>query len=419
VPERRAFVIGDFHLGCGDELEDFDQDDRFAGFLDAVPAEGTSLYLNGDIIDFAQIPPFDVPEEPHLLWGEDASLAKLDRAVAAHPAWFAALARFLDAGGRVHVLAGNHDLDLVWPAVQARLAGAVGAPGASRLSFTTGAERYGGVHIQHGHHFCPENSPVDPERFVHVWPVDGERYLERVWGTDFLLSFFNDIERRYPFADNVKPHAWLLWQGLRHRWIGPRELVRLASFLRRRNLPLGTLLRAAHDDDADLRGHDPADLVAGSFADEGMRAAVDGILADERFRRGTADAVDRLGPAGRRALRDGRAPALGALDVQAAATGRDHRDRRAARRLLARADVTHVVFGHTHEIVDERGPSGHYLNPGTWLPRLDLDGPAGAQVRARGVTLDVLADPALYATDAFVVRIAPGADGADVALTRV
>jgi hypothetical protein len=77
------------------------------------------------------------------------------------------------------------------------------------------------------------------------------------------------------------------------------------------------------------------------------------------------------------------------------------------------------VFGHTHEIVDERWASGHYLNPGTWLPRLDLDGPAGAQVRARGVTLDVLADPALYATDAFVVRIAPRDDGADVALTRV
>jgi UDP-2,3-diacylglucosamine pyrophosphatase LpxH len=374
VPERRAFVIGDFHLGCGDELEDFDQDDRFAGFADAIAADGTTLYLNGDIIDFAQIPPFDVPDEPHLLWGEDASLAKADRAIAAHPLWFDALARFIDAGGRVHVLAGNHDLDLVWPAVQARLADAVGATGSPRLQFTTGARRYGSVHIQHGFHFCPENSPADPDRFVHVWPADGERYLERVWGTDFLLSFFNDIERRYPFADNVKPHLWLLGQGLRHRWIGPRELVRLAMFLRRRSLPLATLLGDRHDD------HDPAPTSGAVVADDEVRAA---------------------------------------LEAGAVGAGRDRRDRKAARRLLARPDTTHVVFGHTHEIVDDRHGGGHYLNPGTWLPRLDLDGPAGELVRARGVTLDVLGDASLYTSDALVVRIVPRPDGPDVALIRV
>ena len=38
----------------------------------------------------------------------------------------------------------------------------------------------------------------------------GAALIERVWGTDFLLGFFNDIEHEYPFAGRVKPRRRLV-----------------------------------------------------------------------------------------------------------------------------------------------------------------------------------------------------------------
>ena len=69
----------------------------------------------------------------------------------------------------------------------------------------------------HGDAFTPENSPKDPHSFVHDGP-NGETYLERVWGTDFLLHFFNELELEHRYVDNVKPTIRLAWHALRRRW---------------------------------------------------------------------------------------------------------------------------------------------------------------------------------------------------------
>src|SRR5687768_14731670 len=87
MAQEEAFVISDLHLGAGDtdpELEDFDQDDKFAEFVGQIVGPGVTLFINGDFIDFAQIPPYEVPKPHHLLWTEAASLLKVQRATDAH-----------------------------------------------------------------------------------------------------------------------------------------------------------------------------------------------------------------------------------------------------------------------------------------------------------------------------------------------
>ena len=84
---------------------------------------------------------------------------------------------------------------------------------------------------------------------------------------------------------------------------------------------------------------------------------------------------------------------------------REERELRAARDRLARPGITHVVFGHTHAIVDgELG--GRLYNYGTWLPSLDLGAAhVQAKIAADGISLDVLRDPRLYTVDRRLVRI--------------
>ena len=409
---QRGFVIGDLHLGAGagDPLEDFFDDDALARFSERIASPETTLFLNGDVIDFAQIPPFDVPRPAHLLWDEATSVRKLETALAAHPDAFAGLRSFVDAGARLHVLAGNHDLDLAWPRVQQRLRAALGEPPAEQFTVTVGATCFAGVHIEHGYQFSAENCPRDPERFVHEWPEGGTRYLERVWGTDFMLQFYNQIEREHPFADHIKPTISVVWHGIRNGWIGGRELVRVLLFLKRRGVPWKGILDAVLDDPGPA---DPA-VVVGSFTEpEWRRAIADRARADHAFVVELRTALGELDDHERSVvltpepvqLADPRLTGPGEDPPTTLGLFRDGRERRAARDRLSRDGVTAVVFGHTHGIVSG-DLDGCLFNPGSWLPCLDLEAPA---VRERidrdGLTLDALKDRTLYAVDRRAVRI--------------
>lgn len=404
---ERAYVIGDLHLGAGpgDPLEDFRDDDAFAAMCARIAGPETTLILNGDIIDFVQIPPFDVPKPAHLLWPEPASLIKARTAIAAHSNFFAGLRGFVERGGRIRWLDGNHDADMVWPAVQHCLAEALGSPRPDRLSFVIGATEFHGVHVEHGHHFTPENCQRDPLELCHEGP-DGVRYLERVWGTDFMLRFYNQLEHDYPFADNVKPMLTVVWHGLRQRWIGGRELARLFLFLRRRGLPWRGLASAMLDEVQPLS----AASAAGSFSDAAWREAVlERARADHEFIAELNQGIAELEPQEQR-LAAHREP-IEVVAPAAAGAGatlglfREDRELRAARDRLARPGITHVVFGHTHTAVDGELDRRLY-NYGTWLPALDLEAAhVKDRLAAEGISLEVLRDQTLYAVVRRLVRI--------------
>jgi len=420
---ERAYVIGDLHLGAGpdDPLEDFFQDEAFARFCERIAGPETTLVLNGDIVDFAQIAPFDVPKAAHLLWPAKASLQKLETALAAHPAFFLGLRGLLDKGGRIRFLLGNHDLDMIWPAVQDRVREALGAPEAARLAFDVGAHVFHGVHIEHGHHFTPENCPRDPGAFLHAGP-DGEPYLERVWGTDFMLRFYNALEHDHPYADNVKPMLTVVWNGLRKGWIGASELVRLFVFLKQRGVPWTGLTSAVLDGPGSLS----VASAAAAFDDVAWKQAVlDRGRADPTFTAELQRALDALEPEERRLAttptRIEIVDPVAQVDPATAGGGatlglfREDRQLRAARDRLKIPGVTHVVFGHSHEAVDG-ALDGRLYNYGTWLPSLDLKRPElRKKIADEGITLDLLKDSTLYAIERRVVRI----DGDPVSKARV
>ena len=148
-----TYVISDLHVGsgAGDPLEDFFADDQLTAFVGAMHAATTTLVINGDFVDFAQIEPLDASVlPPGLIWDEDTSLLKLDKALAGHPAAFDALSGLVADGGTLQVVVGNHDLDFVWPKTQARLRDALHDTD-GRVSFVVGATTVHGVHIDHGY----------------------------------------------------------------------------------------------------------------------------------------------------------------------------------------------------------------------------------------------------------------------------
>jgi UDP-2,3-diacylglucosamine pyrophosphatase LpxH len=405
-----GYVISDLHIGGGDadpKLEDFFQDEAFVGFVDGVRGPDATLFINGDFIDFAQIPPYDVPVPRHLLWPESASLEKLEHACRAHGACFDALARFAQAGELViHI--GNHDLDLGWPAVQRRLSQRLGG---GRVRFELRSSRWHGVHIEHGHEFTPENALEAPEVWKHRWAAPGQQaveYLERVWGTDFMLEFYNGLERAYPFADNAKPTATVAFHGLRQRWIGGRELVRLVLFLKRRGVPWSGLSSALLGDE------NTVDKVVDGIDDREWQTMLETRRReDAAFEAEIVTAAATLSPDERAILAGPSAPLGVASQLPGGPSAtlglfRDDREHRAARDRMSEAGVTHVVFGHTHDVVDGE-LQGTLFNPGTWIPSLDVRADSvQAKLRvAGGLSLELLGDHRYWVTDRRAVEIRP------------
>ncbi len=415
--DKQAFVISDLHIGGGPadpQLEDFEQNDAFVKFVDAIAHQDTTLIINGDFIDFIQIPPYTTPKPAYLLWTAQASRQKLKSAATAHSKCFEALKRFIAAGARLRIMIGNHDLDLAWPEVQNDFRTLIAAaPG--QAVFTIGHDLYEGVWIEHGHEFTSENCPVDPANFFHDW--SGARYLERVWGTDFVLRFYNDLERKHPYADSIKPTITALYYGLKKRWVGGAELCRLALFLKARGIPWRAVASAMLEEDAatvstatvmaDMDDREWQDLIAERAADPEFEtqfnAEAHALSGEEKRVLSQTKAIPVADADAGSLTRESEAATLGMF--------RADREVRAALDRLGRSGVTHVVFGHTHEVVNggTGDVKGRLFNTGTWIPRLNLGSP---EIRLKikrqgGLTLEMLDDARLYVCDRLAVHIIP------------
>ena len=146
--DRVVYVVSDLHLGPGwlpsgdlERLEDFTADDDFAHFLQTIGTTGTpvELVIAGDFLEYCQTLPrigLASPED-HLGSSEAESVERtrvilgLDPQISSgHPRVFAALRRFMMEGNSVTIIAGNHDIDLLWDRVWALVFDAIYPPGA-------------------------------------------------------------------------------------------------------------------------------------------------------------------------------------------------------------------------------------------------------------------------------------------------
>lgn len=427
-----TLIVSDLHLGGGaaDPGDDHVyQNGELQRLLREVPAlpenkgQPIELIFNGDFLEFAQANQAAFSHVSDDYWcAEPESLAKLEIILQGHAGIFDELGRFIDAGHRVTIVAGNHDVDLYWPAVQRRLRERV----RPLLAFELGQrwiERHGGaLQIAHGHMEDPANRFKrwdDPIRTLDF----GIQRLEMCPGTLFMLKFVNKMEAEYPFADNLLPVTKLASVLLREDKSGFASVGwALATFVG------GSSFAALHAEaGGDAVG---AALLDRMRHDDAQRAAVDAALVEcgrretlQRWRAGEPDEetlaavmFDLLGRIDDQRWRSLFTPAAGAMtlgagdDATLSAVARAAfadikqklRDVAQGRRDSTGASV--VVMGHTHQPDEADLEGGRYFNPGCWTRYLEAED-------GERITLEQLRDESQFPYQLNYVRVQSRADG--------
>lgn len=380
---RVKFIVSDLHLGAGcapdNPLEDFTVDQQFAAFLADIAAEGqdVELIVNGDMIEFLQVPAVDAfdpqavyPAERYRDSSQDAALKKIGLVIAGHPAFFAALRDFLRPQSprrTVTIIKGNHDVELYWDAVQQRIRQAVGAVNLRRdlLTFAPRSISRDGLYVEHGNQYAEplnrfENfdDPRDPQEPEKLVTVAGSR---------FVISFVNEVEREKWWVDAVKPIPALIWYGFAIDFAFAAKA--LAHFLRA--LPAVVIGGFA------VEAGRAASELAQQLADESAVAALaERYRADADFRNAfDARVAQALSPGSPAFAPSGSDRQGGALERgRDVAAEMDRALRKAAQAKIAQERAEVVVFGHTHEALTVPLEGGTYINSGTWVWWRDFAG---------------------------------------------
>ena len=116
-----------------------------------------------------------------------------------------------------------------------------------------------------------------------------------------------------------------------------------------------------------------------------------------------------------------------AMDTESQTLGlfRKSREVRAARESIEREGYAHVVYGHTHVVVDgialyDREDSPRLWNPGTWIPFLDLrKGETRKAVDQTGITAGLVGNRENYSKEFYAVEILDTPTGPDVSLELI
>ena len=207
LPHRWIIVVSDLHLGaasCG-TLDEFESDEEFRRLLiDVIPNDvgwPTTLCLNGDFVDFTRLllPSSDSEESTEC---EQASVRRLNAAVRAHPIVFDTLRKFVQQGGHIVVVPGNHDANFLWDSVFEELRSII-APDrrVSVVRANGGRIQEHGLLIEHGHQLTWDNSYRHwPAPFVRAGT---EQTLEIPWGSRFMEVIYRELPDFQPYVYSV------------------------------------------------------------------------------------------------------------------------------------------------------------------------------------------------------------------------
>jgi UDP-2,3-diacylglucosamine pyrophosphatase LpxH len=363
---RRTVVLGDLHLTrfSPDALAD-----DVANLLDEH--RGARVIVAGDFFDL-------VTDAPHQERRETV------RAVlGAHPQVRRALGEFLEHDGDLLFCGGNHDADLGRDDVRPALLDAIAPPANRRdqLRSTPWFFREGGLHIEHGHFYDPDNTPAHPL-------VVGEPSL----GVHFSAEFMSPTgAHRYLSHNDGKPLELFLSA---FRWYGMRAPYVVATYFR---AAFGALAKAGPF----YRAHGEREVGDAKQARFAIDAGVPAAMVDQLMSIGAPSTLESwsatfarlyldramasiFGGAGLGAFllgyrRSGGAAAmLGATALAASWMRKDDRYSgavvdhlsHAATRIADTTDAKLVIFGHTHrEALEDR-----YANTGSFAFPRDAPG---------------------------------------------
>ncbi len=228
MTDHLVYVISDLHLGGkpGDEHGDrgfamCTQGAKLADFIGCLAEKPAGaplleLVIAGDFLDF-------LAEEPPegsgrwLSWQPDPDQAKIvfHRIVERNADVFRALSKFHQAGHRLTLLLGNHDLELCYPAIQRELENVLSAPGANRIRFIYDGQSYqvGDTIIEHGNRYDAFNI-VDHDGLRRMRSLQSRHELmPPTWryepppGSRLVAEIVNPIKNEFPFIDLLKPQG--------------------------------------------------------------------------------------------------------------------------------------------------------------------------------------------------------------------
>ena len=397
MSRKAKLVISDTHIGAGardqgNKLEDFISDAEFAAWLQTLVKESDrdeiemELIINGDWIEFLQTPAvrrFSPRRRYETKYYTDAAeseaLKRLEIVYKGHFSIFQALADFLhlDPPRRsLTILFGNHDPEVVYPAVQKRLRQMIGATGAKAALVDIGERVYfrDGVYAEHGNAYVEEvnrftdpDSPLDPD---DPWQI------ERPPGSHFVTRFFNQVEWERPWVDGVHPLTSLLFYALAYEPAFALRILRV--FL----TTMPDIVLGLAGTPATAEGASASERVLAELAGPGQEEALAARL------RASTDYAAQFQRSVEQALVEKGAIPAPPPDVAAAPAVAKPPEQRAqdfteiywkmleeeAARIARDTGAKVVLFGHIHERVEKPLPGGGvYLNTGAWIWKGDFE----------------------------------------------
>lgn len=399
-------VISDLHLGGPMGRQVFTGTAELSGLVNSLatrPSDrAVALVINGDFIDF-------LAEEPALPFDPAGAVHKLDR-IRADPSFspiWTALERFLTrSNSRLVLVLGNHDIELALPRVRHHLVESLCQGDDSRRGRIVVSQQGHGFAARVGNRrvLCLHGNEAD------TWNVIDFDRLRRVgselqlgssleaWmpnaGTMLVIDVMNELKRRFPFVDLLKPEKaavipilWALDQGTGARLVRCLGVAKRLSWDKIRR-GIGLLSNDVDGREGPLEGSGDPQLLYELLQDRAVPPSGALLSAQHTL---IEDAAQQL--------RDGVDPLTlvtesGKLGIAGALWSRIHDEppERVARRALESlakdqtfsrttpddtferldamvgADADILIAGHTHlekDLARSRAV-GRYFNTGTW-----------------------------------------------------
>lgn len=387
-------VLSDLHLADNHQvLEGFGQEQQAAleGLLETVlsgnslgNAASPLLILNGDTFDLLTVPPY--PTDGYTT--PQIGLAKLAKIAQAHEPFFKLLGNFLERGGRVTFLIGNHDVELCFSEVRTQVARLIDPlqRGGEQLHFCLD-QRYlplPDVSIEHGNQYDFWNYADE------IWDAEGKALtpeperIELPLGTQYVHRAALPISLRYPYFEHFAPSLGILRQFALLSILDPAlvmETVRgIARMISPAYQPLQDLAPGDEQVWARLFTHAMTDFAAFQQEMSARRQARPVSTASlyspaevEQNEAATLATLFRL----REALEGDLDSALRAIFAPPFPTDDEDTTRGMQAVLRAHPPLRIALAGHTHHarVLSSRAGDQLYVNTGTWTQRLALPTP--------------------------------------------
>lgn len=234
--DQLVVSISDVEMGGGGVLDDFPHTTFLARLIEDYASARYSgmdvhLVFNGDTFDFLKMP---VDDAYPTVITEAVALKKLEQVFQHHADFFEGVGAFLSRKGdegHVYFILGNHDMELVFLAVQQRIREQIGS---NRVHFPGLSMNIGDLHLEHGSQ-GDSLFRVDPKRMVIDTPHGPALALP--WGAIVLLEVAMPMQTELYPLDRMKPRElvfelvpefrdfvvgsfWQYWRDSARTWLG-------------------------------------------------------------------------------------------------------------------------------------------------------------------------------------------------------